>query len=76
MVETNIAHESRKRAAKTIKEKEERKATTKPEKPVYKVMNGKIIQETMVNGNAYRTYLGRATRQNLDQLKAEGYTIG
>ena len=75
-METNIAHESRKREAQTRKEKETRKETSKVSKPVFKVMNNKIIQETTVNGNTYRTYLGKATKANLESLKAEGYKIG
>jgi len=76
MTSENIAHESRKRTAQTLKEKQKRKEEIKVSKPVYRIMNNKIIQETTVNGNCYRTYLGKATKQNLEQLKAEGYTIG
>ena len=48
----------------------------KPTKPIYRVMNNKIIQETTVNGNVYRTYCGKATKQNLEELKARGYKLG
>lgn len=75
-MENNIAHESRKAEVRATKEKQARKETSKVSKPVFKVMNNKIIQETTVNGNTYRTYLGRATKQNLESLKAEGYKIG
>lgn len=76
MIETNIAHESRKRESQTRKEKQERKANSVVSKPVYKVMNSKIIQETTVNGNCYRTYVGKATKANLEKLKEEGIKIG
>ena len=76
MESNNVAHESRKAQVKTREEKARRKKEMKPTKPIYRVMNNKIIQETTVNGNVYRTYCGKATKQNLEELKARGYKIG
>ena len=76
MESNNIAHESRKAQVKTREEKAKRKQTMKPSKPIYRVMNNKIIQETTVNGNTYRTYCGRATKENLADLKSRGITLG